>query len=135
MIQNEYGKKSIDTKIEELIFHDDTFCIDVTDPVYSNENMASYINKIITNIRVFKNKTEIKKKPISDNYHGDKAIAFVFEDMSEFVLGYNLVSAISTMSVTPWSGLDQEIIDDLYEYPINWNKEWGEPTDEDVVFV
>jgi hypothetical protein len=39
------------------------------------------------------------------------------------------------MSVTPWSSLDQEIIDNLYEYPINWNEEWVEPTDEDAVCV
>jgi hypothetical protein len=111
MIRNEYGKKLIDTNIEKLIFPDDSFCINVTDSVYSNGNMASYINKTITNIKIFKNKTDIKKVPITDNYHGDRAIAFVFEDMSELVLGYNLISVIPTMSVTLWNSLDRKIID------------------------
>jgi hypothetical protein len=94
--------------------HQDRSFIDVNNAEFSNEVMRIFLDKRITNIKLYR-----KDGLLSTSSYRikDSAISFVFEDSQQMTLGYDIldIDVASVMTVVPWDLIPPNIRDNLFE--------------------
>ncbi|MDR3196688.1 MAG: hypothetical protein LBU34_02365 [Planctomycetaceae bacterium] len=99
----------------EPLDHQDSFFVDVNNTEFSNKSMKNFLNKRITNIKLYR-----KDGLLSTSSYRikDSAISFVFEDSQQMILGFDILDVPSVMSVVPWDLIPANLRDNLFEVSV-----------------
>jgi len=93
-----------------------TYCINVLDPVYSNDSMRAFVGKRIQTFRLLKIATEYASYEDRPRQAG---LVVIFEDGAQLLLSHGLHDCMDDFSVITPEMIHPKLVSKLTEIPLN----------------